>query len=69
MSVKLRLLTSLAGPSGAWGPGDVIEVDSKTAERMLAAGLAEPVDGPPAGVPTTPEAQREAKVQRRGKKA
>lgn len=36
--MKIKLLVSRAGPSGAFNAGDEIEVDSEEAARMAAAG-------------------------------
>lgn len=49
----IRLLTSLAGPLGAWAAGDLYECDESTARRMVGAGYAVPADL--AGVPVVVE--------------
>lgn len=41
--MTIRLLTSLAGPRGAWTTGDVYECDEAEAGRLIAAGFAEPI--------------------------
>lgn len=41
--MKIKLLTSRAGASGAQNRGDVIEVSTEEAQRMVAAGQAEMV--------------------------
>lgn len=38
----VRLLTSMAGPAGAWATGDLYECDEATARRMVEAGYAVP---------------------------
>jgi len=40
--MQIRLLTSLAGPDGAWAAGDLFTCDEATAGRMIAAGYAVP---------------------------
>jgi hypothetical protein len=37
---KIKLLTSLSGPIGAFVPGDVIKVDEAEAARFIERGLA-----------------------------
>jgi hypothetical protein len=46
----VRLLTSMAGPSGAWTVGDLYECDEPTARRLVAAGYAVPTDVGPVPV-------------------
>lgn len=41
--MKIKLLTSRAGPMGSQNVGDEIEVPDDEAERMIAAGQALPV--------------------------
>ena len=41
--MKIKLLVSRAGASGAQDSGDVIEVENAEALRMIEAGQAEPV--------------------------
>jgi len=43
MTKKIKLLTGRCGPGGSFAPGEIIEVDSDEAVRMLASGQAEPV--------------------------
>ncbi len=50
----VRLLTSLAGPDGAWAAGDLFECDEATARRLVAAGYGVPAEI--AGVPVVVEA-------------
>lgn len=38
--MRVKLLQSVAGPTGAHRPGDVIEVTDRAARRMVAAGVA-----------------------------
>lgn len=43
--MRLRLLTSLASPDGAWHEGDVYTCeDEATARRMIASGQAVPFE-------------------------
>jgi hypothetical protein len=42
-SLKVRLLSSIAGDNYAHGAGEEITLDSAEAKRFLDAGLAEPV--------------------------
>lgn len=42
-SVKVRLLSSIAGDNYAHNAGDEVTLDSAEAKRFLDAGLAEPV--------------------------
>ena len=39
--MKIKLLTSYSGPDGSHGPGAVIDIDSKEAQRYIDKGLAE----------------------------
>lgn len=41
--MKVRMLTSLSGPSYSVSTGEVGEFDQETGERLIAAGLAAPV--------------------------
>lgn len=41
--MKVKLLISRSGPSGAFAPGDEIEVGKEEAQRMFDAGQAVPV--------------------------
>ena len=41
--MRVRLLTGLVSPFGAWAEGDVYECDDATADRMIRAGQAVPV--------------------------
>jgi hypothetical protein len=60
MPWKLKLKTSLAGPSGVFNVGDYYSTDDVAeARRMIALGAAEPVGPPPP--PGTAEEQRLAK--------
>ena len=43
MMVKVRLTQYMAGATRDYKPGDVISVDRKTAQSLIAAGSAEPV--------------------------
>jgi hypothetical protein len=40
--VKVRMITKAAGPFGVYGPGQVVEVETETAEAWIEAGFAEP---------------------------
>lgn len=42
--MKVRLLTSMAGPFGSNSYGDEIEMEDADAARFLERGLAEPID-------------------------
>jgi hypothetical protein len=42
--MKLKILTSMAGPSVNHRPGDLVEFDPATATRLIAAGFAEPAE-------------------------
>lgn len=43
--MRIRLLVGMAGPHGAWPPGDIVEwPDRDDALRLIAAGYAEAVD-------------------------
>lgn len=41
--MKVKMLVSRSGADGAFAPGDVIEVSSDEAKRMIEAGQAEAV--------------------------
>lgn len=41
--MKIKLLVSRAGPSGAFNVGDEIDVDGDEAKRLIEAGQAAPV--------------------------
>jgi hypothetical protein len=56
--MKIKLLTSLSGPAGAFVPGDVIEVDEAEGTRFLDRGLAESV----ADIPAQPAAPVEGEA-------
>lgn len=38
---KVKMLTSIAGPTWSAKPGDVLEMESKQADRFIEGGLAE----------------------------
>ena len=40
---KVKMLTSMAGPRHSYGPGEVVEVESKVATAWKKAGIAEAV--------------------------
>lgn len=42
--MRVRLLTALAGPTVDARPGDVIECDEATAQRLIYRGMAESVE-------------------------
>lgn len=42
--MRLRLLTSLVSPHGAWSEGDEYTTDDTTAQRMIASGAAVPCE-------------------------
>lgn len=67
----VRLLTSMAGPSGAWAAGDLFPCDEATALRLIAAGYAVPVSAGPAPVVVETEARGtgpEAAIRPRGRR-
>lgn len=41
--MKVRLLTSMAGPGCSYVPGEIAEIDDETAQRLLDSGQAEAV--------------------------
>lgn len=43
--MRVKLLTSMAGPDGAFAYGDVIEIDDATAGRLIESGQAEAPEG------------------------
>lgn len=45
--MRVRLLVSMAGPGGAWSPGDEAELPDAEALRLIAAGYAEAAAGAP----------------------
>lgn len=45
--MKVKLLISRSGVDGAFSPGDVIDVDEKTAQRMFLAGQCQIMDKKP----------------------
>lgn len=48
--MKIRLKTIMAGPGGAAGPGDVVDVPDDEASALIEGGYATAVDEPaPAG--------------------
>ena len=66
----IRLLTSLAGPEGAWAAGDLYPCDEATALRLIRAGYGVPADhaGMPVVVETAealPAPERAVKGRRR----
>lgn len=40
---KVIMLTSISGPEGAWGPGEIYTCDAAVAKKLISQGLAEPV--------------------------
>lgn len=44
--MAVRMLTSMAGDSWAVAPGEIYESDPAHEARLIAAGLAEPVEPP-----------------------
>lgn len=40
MSVRVRLLTRLAGPEGNHGPGELVAVSDEAAQELVAGGYA-----------------------------
>lgn len=65
--MKIRLLTSLAGPDGAWAMGDLYECDEATAARMLAAGMAERISAIPVIETAMTDGGPEKAVTRKGR--
>lgn len=45
--MKVKLLVSRAGADGAYGPGDIVEVSTGEASRMIEAGQATPLRAEP----------------------
>jgi spermidine/putrescine-binding protein len=41
--MQVKMLVSIAGANGVFAPGDVVEFSEAEAQRMIAAGTAEPV--------------------------
>jgi hypothetical protein len=63
--MKIKLLTSMAGVHHSWAAGDIVEIPSKEARRLIDAGFAE-------AILTTPKVVENAKAiqagaERRGK--
>jgi len=56
--MKVKLLTSVSSAAGSWATG-VRDLPDDLAEEMLAAGLAEPVDGNDAAKAKKPRAAKE----------
>lgn len=64
----VRLLVPIAGVGFSLGPGDPYECDDASAARLVAAGIAAPVDPPPADVETAmAPGARERAMRSRGK--
>lgn len=66
--MRIRILKSMAGPLGAWAPGNVADVPAEVAEAWVRAGLAAPADEPETAT-AEPVAARKAvarKPRRRG---
>jgi hypothetical protein len=49
------MLTTMAGPEGAWPAGTVVSLPDEAAMALIAGGYAEAVDAPPVIVPPAPE--------------
>jgi hypothetical protein len=58
--MKLKILTSIAGESFSYKPGDVAEIEAEEAARWVSAGFAVPVV-------EQPEVSTVAKEKRGGK--
>lgn len=43
MTVKVKLLASMASPEKAWGVGDEYETSAEEAHALIVAGRAEPI--------------------------
>lgn len=41
--VMVKMLVSMGGPAGTYGPGDTYECQADEAARLIAAGYAEPI--------------------------
>jgi hypothetical protein len=65
--MKVELLVSRAGLAGAFGPGDVIEVDADEAVRMFAADQAVPVRDEPVEIAAASSAPETAARRRKGR--
>lgn len=39
-TIRVKLQTSINGPSGTWSDGDVVEIEAGWAERLIAKGRA-----------------------------
>ena len=48
--MRIRMITTAAGPNGVWPAGSVQRVDQETAETLIRYGFAEAVDPAPAAV-------------------
>ena len=48
--MRIRMITTAAGPHGVWPAGSVQRVDQETAETLIRYGFAEAVDPAPAAV-------------------
>ena len=52
--MRVRMITTMAGPSGNAGPGEIIDVARDFAYALIESGAAEQVDDGPAA-PAAPE--------------
>lgn len=62
--MKIRMRTSIAGPFGAAGAGDIVNIPDDKAEALVAGGFAERIGGVPeaAQAISEPEAEPEAEA-------
>lgn len=59
--MRVKILTSMAGPEITWQPGDIVDVSNDVAKRLIAAGFAEEIDV------EIPETQREKRIYKRSR--
>lgn len=66
--MKVRMLTTMAGPSGAAQPGQIVDLPPVQAQALIAGRFAEAIEStPPAPVETATLEAPEAAVTRRGR--
>ncbi|MDY6796963.1 MAG: hypothetical protein SWK76_17025 [Actinomycetota bacterium] len=66
--MKVKMLTSMAGPNLSYQAGQVVEMDEKEAERLISAGFAEKAGGREAPETATKSAPEKATRPAQGRK-